>query len=113
MRMYVKSDPLGHFQLTPHKGGPRFIFCEYSERVSREPRNSSLIFVFPVHQYKKFKLIVSQFFDNIYEDFFFFKFAQSHSCNIGTKIVIFPLSLLIWLLEGGQRQWRFPIARRQ
>ena len=32
---------LDHFQLTPTKGGPRCIFCEYCERVSREPRNSS------------------------------------------------------------------------
>ena len=27
------------------KGGPRCIFCEYSERVSREPRNSSFIWI--------------------------------------------------------------------
>ena len=37
---------LGHFQLTPPKGGPRCIFCEYSERVSREPRSSSFFFPF-------------------------------------------------------------------
>ena len=34
---------LGHFQLTPTKGGPHCIFCEYSERVSRKPWNSSFL----------------------------------------------------------------------
>ena len=34
---------LGHFQLTPTKGGPHYIFCEYSERVSQELPNSSYI----------------------------------------------------------------------
>ena len=42
----------GHFQLTPTKGGPRCIFCEYSERVSREPRNSSLHLFFYIFNFK-------------------------------------------------------------
>ena len=39
----MKKVTLAHFQLTPTKGDPRCIFCEYSECVSREPRNSSLV----------------------------------------------------------------------
>ena len=34
---------LSHFQPTPTKGGPRSLFCEYSEHVRREPRNSSFL----------------------------------------------------------------------
>ena len=36
----IKAKSPEHF-LTFPKGDPRFIFCEYNERVSREPRNSS------------------------------------------------------------------------
>ena len=39
---------LGHFQLTPTKalGSPRCIFCEYSERVSQKPKNSSFLMLY-------------------------------------------------------------------
>ena len=28
----------------PTKGSPRCVFCKYSERISREPRNSGFIY---------------------------------------------------------------------
>ena len=37
---HVKSDLKSLPTLIRPKGGPRCIFCEYSERVSREPQNS-------------------------------------------------------------------------
>ena len=42
---HIKGKSPEHF-LTFPKGGSRYIFCEYSERVSREPRNSSCYFCF-------------------------------------------------------------------
>ena len=40
--MLIYKVTLGHFQLTPTKGGPRFIFSECSERVNQELQNSIL-----------------------------------------------------------------------